>query len=140
MNMLRLRRRIDSTARTKNGHPPHSTTGVASSSSTGARARAGTSSVMATISNGTVIAAETHNRRAMSISSGFFSSTADATRGSSAIPHIGQLPAASRTTSGCIGQVHCAPGGAVTTGRGGAAATNAPGSALNRSRHQVLQK
>jgi hypothetical protein len=32
VNMLRLRLRTDCQPRTKNGHPPHSTTGVASSS------------------------------------------------------------------------------------------------------------
>jgi hypothetical protein len=41
----------------------------------------------------------------MSMSSGFLSSIVTV-RGSSAMPQIGQLPGASRTISGCIGQVH----------------------------------
>ena len=44
----------------------------------------------------------------MSASSGFGSSAADGWRGSSAIPHSGQLPGLSERTSGCMGQVHCA--------------------------------
>jgi hypothetical protein len=41
----------------------------------------------------------------MARSSGFAGSSADGIIGSSAMPQIGQLPGASRTTSGCIGQV-----------------------------------
>jgi hypothetical protein len=42
----------------------------------------------------------------MSRSSGLASSSADTVRGSSAMPHMGQAPGASRTICGCIGQVH----------------------------------
>ena len=44
-------------------------------------------------------------RRVMSTSSGLGPSSAVATIGSSAMPQIGQVPGASRTISGCIGQV-----------------------------------
>ena len=55
--------------------------------------------------SGTVSAVLTQKRRDMSRSSGLSSSSV-MFRGSSAIPQIGQLPGVSRTTSGCIGQVH----------------------------------
>src|SRR5512144_2524934 len=42
----------------------------------------------------------------MSMSSGFSSSSRDTVLGSRAMPQMGQLPGASRTISGCIGQVH----------------------------------
>ena len=51
-------------------------------------------------------AAATQNLRDMSFSSWFSSSPEEASRGSSAIPQIGQIPGASRTICGCIGQVH----------------------------------
>ena len=46
-----------------------------------------------------------HIRRVMSASSGFGASSSVMVRGSRAMPQIGQAPGASRTTSGCIGQV-----------------------------------
>ena len=49
---------------------------------------------------------ETQKRRRMSRYSSLGPSSTVATRGSSAMPQIGQLPGASRTISGCIGQVH----------------------------------
>jgi hypothetical protein len=52
-----------------------------------------------------VSAAEIQKRRRMSRSSGFSSGSAVATRGSSAMPQIGQCPGVSRTICGCIGQV-----------------------------------
>ena len=42
----------------------------------------------------------------MSMSSGCSSSSAEMVFGSRAIPQIGQLPGASRTISGCMGQTH----------------------------------
>jgi hypothetical protein len=42
----------------------------------------------------------------MSTSSGFGLSSSVATRGSRAMPQIGHAPGASRTISGCIGQVY----------------------------------
>ena len=47
----------------------------------------------------------TWNRRVMSSSSGFCSSTVTV-RGSNAMPQIGQSPGASRTISGCMGQTY----------------------------------
>src|SRR5687767_7156289 len=57
------------------------------------------------MTSGTVSAVLTQKRRVMSVSSGLSSSSV-MVRGSSAMPQIGQLPGASRTISGCIGQVH----------------------------------
>ncbi len=53
-----------------------------------------------------VSATQTQNRRVISTSSGFFSSATLTVLGSSAMPQIGQSPGASRTISGCIGQVY----------------------------------
>ena len=47
---------------------------------------------MASANTGTVSARPTQNRRVMSASSGFASSSAVTVRGSSAMPQIGQLP------------------------------------------------
>src|ERR1700682_4163186 len=64
-------------------------------------------------STGTVRVTQTQNRRVMLISSGFFSSTAVAVRGSSAIPQIGQELGLGRTIWGCMGQTY-----SVVTARG----------------------
>ena len=45
-------------------------------------------------------------RRVMSTSSGFSGSAAVTVRGSRAMPHLGQAPGLSRTTSGCMGQTY----------------------------------
>ena len=73
---------------------------------------------IASTSSGTVSATLIQNRRVMSTSSGLTSSSAVAVRGSSAMPHFGQLPASSRTISGCIGQTHSVfvAGGVTDTG------------------------
>jgi hypothetical protein len=55
--------------------------------------------------SGAVKAALIQNRRFMSISSGLTSSPV-ISRGSSAMPQIGQGPGLSRTISGCIGHVY----------------------------------
>jgi hypothetical protein len=49
-------------------------------------------------------------------SSSAFSGKAEGTRGSSAMPQIGQSPGALRTISGCMGQVYSTalPGGGAT--------------------------
>ena len=73
---------------------------------------AGTMLPIASTSSGAVTTALTQNRRVMSTSSGLCSPSAAATRGSSAMPQIGHAPGASRTISGCIGQVHWPPAGA----------------------------
>ena len=54
-------------------------------------------------------------RRRKSVSSGFSPSSRLGIIGSSAMPQIGQLPGASRTICGCIGQVYCEPAGACST-------------------------
>lgn len=95
--------------------------------------------------NGAVSTALTQKRLVMSVSSGFSSPSSGAVivRGSSAIPQMGQLPGASRTISGCIGQVYStapAPGAAGAVGGAAASDVNRAGSALNRSRQERLQK
>jgi hypothetical protein len=113
--MLGLRFTTDRQARTKKGHAAHSTTGAARAISTKGRTRPGSSdetgwpgsmSPMAMSTTGTARPAATHRRRVMSRSSGFspVSSTV-AVLGSSAMPHLGQSPGPSCSTSGCIGQV-----------------------------------
>jgi len=63
-------------------------------------------SIITIATNGIDSAAANQKRRDMSRSSGFSSSSSVTERGSSAISHFGQSPGASRTISGCIGQVH----------------------------------
>jgi hypothetical protein len=54
----------------------------------------------------TIVSGNVHqNRRVKSSSSGFSSSFSDGITGSSAMPHIGQLPGAGFLISGCIGHV-----------------------------------
>ena len=60
----------------------------------------GSMSDMATSSTGIDNAAPIQNRRVMSSSSGFFSSVNATVRASSAMPHFGQEPGASRTIFG----------------------------------------
>ena len=67
---------------------------------------------MVRISSGTVSTAPIRKRRRKSTSSGFGpASSAGTPIGSSAMPHFGHSPGASRTISGCIGQVYCVPFG-----------------------------
>jgi len=112
--MLRLRVSSERQPRTKNGQPPHSTTGVASSSSSHCRGRGAmisptasgqNSAAMALKRTGMASAVPTQKRRLMSRNSAL-SSSAATVRGSSAMPHLGQVPGWSCTTSGCIGQVY----------------------------------
>ncbi len=84
---------------------------------------------------GAVSTIETQKRRVMSSSSGLRSSASVTTRGYSAIPQIGQDPRASRTISGCIGQVHSVL--VVGAGRG---VRNFSGSRWNGSRQLSLQQ
>src|SRR5580692_6626176 len=128
VNIFRLRVTSDRPPRTKNGQPPHKTTGVARINSIHCHALGeancisaespGNMSAMVTTRIGIVSATETQNLRVISTSSGFFSSSTLIVLGSSAIPQIGQDPGASRTISGCIGQVYSAfvVGSAATTG------------------------
>ena len=65
---------------------------------------------MAMKTRGRVKAVLTQKRRRMSTNSGFSPSSVETgVRGSSAMPQMGQLPGASRTISGCMGQVYLAP-------------------------------
>ena len=77
---------------------------------------------MASTSSGTVNSPASQKRRDMSRSSALSSSSPAPARGSSAIPQIGQVPGASRTISGCIGQVHSA----LAAGRGDTASSAIP--------------
>src|SRR5687768_11391583 len=100
VNMFGERFTTDCHIRTKNGQPPHSTTGVARANSTkesvrgenqAAKLSANSIRDIASTNSGTVNTAHTQNRRDMSTSSGFVSA-AVTVRGSSAMPHFGQLP------------------------------------------------
>jgi hypothetical protein len=53
-----------------------------------------------------LLAAAIQNRRVIATSSGSGAVSSAGTRGSSAMPQIGQVPGASRTISGCIGHVY----------------------------------
>jgi hypothetical protein len=130
VNMLSWRVTIDLHPRSKNGHPPQITTGVASANSIQFRSRwpvsvpsgsPGSSSEIMNTRIGTVRISPARNRRVMSSSSGL-RSFAVTTRGSSAMPQIGQLPGRSRTISGCIGHVQVV----AVTGRGIAGSSAIP--------------
>src|SRR5690242_11240980 len=113
--MLVERFTIDVQPRWKNGQPPHSTTGVARTSSiqdnqplakTDRIGIPGSMSPIASASRGAVSARLIQKRRVISRSSGFSFSFAVTVRGSSAMPQIGHAPGPGRTISGCIGQVY----------------------------------
>lgn len=61
---------------------------------------------MASTSSGTVSARPTRKRSRMDCSSGSGGSSASTVRGSSAMPHLGQLPGPFFTTSGCMGHTY----------------------------------
>jgi hypothetical protein len=61
---------------------------------------------MALRNTGAVSARLTQKRRVMSTSSGLGPSSSTTVVGSRAMPQIGQSPGASRTISGCMGQVY----------------------------------
>jgi hypothetical protein len=90
-------------------------TGVARASSSSARHREeikaeigwpGSISPMASSTTGMLKQAANQKRRDMSSSSGSAGCSTLTIVGSNAMPHFGQSPGSSRTTSGCIGQVH----------------------------------
>ncbi len=112
--MFRLRCTIEAQPRSKKGHPPHSTTGVAKRKLNPPQQPAlekacsgwpGTTSETMMASRGRVSTAPTHRRRVMLASSGL-AALAVTVRGSSAMPQIGQAPGRSRTICGCMGQVY----------------------------------
>jgi hypothetical protein len=114
LNMFRLRLTTDAQARWKNGHPAHSTTGVASANCTQVERRgeirscspsAGICPLISSTTTGTVSASPIQNRRVMSSSSGLGPASATTSSGSSAMPQIGQLPGPSCRICGCMGQV-----------------------------------
>ena len=105
--------------RWKNGQPAHSTTGVARTSWTQVGRRRGDGVVERRGrgrrpspggGRGWSARRATQNRRVMSASSGLGPLSAVTVTGSRAIPQIGQVPGPGRRISGCIGQVHSAPG------------------------------
>ena len=111
--MLGLRLTTDAHARSKNGWPAQSTTGAAQASwiqfdrvrLSGSAPAPPTISAIASPKIGSPPSAPIQARRVMLASSGFGASPGAAARASSAMPHAGQLPGSSRTTSGCMGQV-----------------------------------
>ena len=109
VHMLGLPRRMDSTQRTKNGKPAHSTTGVASTSSTHDIVCGATGTRRwppIAIATPAIVSGNVHQkRRVKSSSSGLRSSSSDGMTGSSAMPQIGQFPGALRRICGCIGHV-----------------------------------
>ena len=107
---------IEAQPRSKNGLPPHSTTGVAKASCAHAMARGESQchgpfmDAISPMNSGRVKARLTPKRRFMSASSPpSGSSSADGDSGSRAIPQIGQAPGPSWITWGCIGQVYFEP-------------------------------
>ena len=113
--MFKLRFTIDIQPRSKNGHPAHSTTGVARNSPiqpvlcieiTRPIGFPGIMSDIPKNKTGTVSATLTQKRRVIETNSGFSSCSATAVLGSSAMPQIGQDPGPSRTISGCMGKVY----------------------------------
>ena len=123
VNMFGLRCTNDCHMRSKNGQPHHNTTGVASASwmrLTRAIPRRCDSappvamSPIASRKTGAPKTTPTQKRRVMSTSSGLGASVrslALVITGSSAMPHIGQAPGRSLTTSGCMGHVYLVVGG-----------------------------
>ena len=149
--MFRWRFTTDAQPRTKNGQPPHSTTGVASANCVQVIAAGdmtccsgcpGRTSEIMKARIGSVSASETRKRRVMSSSSGLPSSSRLTVTGSSAMPHFGHAPGPIWRTSGSIGHVYSrvsAPAGAGVVGAG-AGERNDSGAALNRSRQLSWQK
>jgi len=97
-------------------------------------------SPIASRTSGSVSAAENQKRRFMSRSSWLSSSSGESAFGSSAIPQMGQVPGASRTISGCIGQVYAPTLGVAAGGASGCPAGRyLDGSLAKRSRQRALQ-
>ena len=96
VNMLRWRVRSDCAPRTKNGHPPQSTTGVANTSCVSADAvcdsgaKPNKCAPISSTTTGNASTAEIQSRRVISASSA--PSSAPPASGSSAMPQIGQVP------------------------------------------------
>ncbi len=121
---------MEAQPRSKNGQPPHSTTGVASNSSTQTCTRGvsnfctGCPGSIPTISNnriGAVRMALHQSRRVIAINSGLVSSSTVTVRGSSAMPQMGHAPGLSRTISGCMGQTNSVFAASAAISRGSSA-------------------
>src|SRR5437870_3585980 len=121
VNMFGLALTIEAHIRSKNGHPHQNTTGVARISAIqftrAAPSHAVTDpsltiSAIVTTNTGAPKTTASQNRRVIATSSGFASETSagEARIGSSAMPHFGQAPGRSVTTSGCIGHVNLVRG------------------------------
>ena len=133
--MFGLRWRTESANQTKNGPAHHSTTGVASASSTHGWTSAGSGGKPSIViaSSASDSGTEIQNRRAMSRYSRIVvSSSAVGTIGSRCMPQIGQRPGLSRTISGCIGHVYWAPPDVWRAGRCVAGAARARARARGR--------
>ena len=129
VNILRLRVTSEVQPRSKNGLPPHRTTGLAIANWTQPQVRSeanpssgrpGMRSAMAMTKTGRLRTRLTQNRRVMSTSSGLGASSRITVVGSSAMPQSGQSPGSSRKISGCMGQVYrvsvaCSAGAAGST-------------------------
>ena len=126
VNMFRLRVRTEAQPRTKNGHPPHSTTGVARTSWIQLEAVAETASCKAGIrsrpiaktTTGMDSATPTQKRRVMSRSSSDGPVSAVTMTGSRAMPQIGHAPGPGCRISGCIGQVYSTTSSSADGGAG----------------------
>ena len=115
--MFSERLRTEAAARSKKGRPAHNTTGVASANWIHCDRRASIRwcaparcAPISSTNTGKVSSAAIQSRRFMSCSSAFSPVASAAFSGSSAMPHLGQLPGPRCRTSGCMGQVYSASG------------------------------
>ena len=132
VNMFRLRWTSEAQPRSSSGHPAHSTTGVASTSSIQGWWTPRNISTSSTAVGGRL----SKKRRRMAVYSGFVSSVARLNAiGSSAIPHLGHAPGPGCRTSGCIGQVYSDAAGAAAIGWG-----FAPDAGIVPDRLQTLRR
>src|SRR5689334_15794042 len=148
--MLGARWVTDVHARSKNGHPPQSTTGVANKSwiqlfsAPAENCRAGIISDIAKIMTAAAGPRLTQKRLLMSRSSAFGRSSNVTILGSSAMPQTGHAPGLLSRTSGSIGQMYSTlePAGAATGAfaRCAGGVRNGAGSRRNFSKHPVEQK
>src|SRR5690554_2376829 len=145
VHMFGLRFTTDCQPRMKKGCPAQRTTGVDNTNSTHVCVvmsnQPSWGPNMASTVTMTVNGRVHQNLREKSLSSGFSSSRLGI-KGSSAMPHFGQLPGWSCRISGCMGQVYIVPGtasGSVVEMLSGFEAVNRSGSELKVPRHLALQ-
>src|SRR5712692_7796312 len=111
VNILGLRLTSEDQKHSKKGQPPQRTTGVARRNSmpfrtVDVRCKPSDSPSMESSKTGSDKAALTQKRRRIESYSGSASTPAKMSKGSSAMPQMGQLPGPNRMISGCIGQVY----------------------------------